>query len=254
MSFLELLKIEFIKIKRGKMIPLIFIAPLLVTASGVTNLQSYFSPEYTNAWAAMFIQSALVYAYYLLPLSMIVVCVMIAGRETGNNGILKMLALPVSRQALSAAKFCVLLFYLLMEMVVFLVVFTITGFIATRGAGITEALPIMYLFKWCVGLFLTMLPCLAAIWAITVLFEKPLLSVGLNLFLVIPGVLVANTPLWIAYPYCYSGYLVSCSLHDFTAEGSSTGFNLFPFLPCAILIFVLILSTAVACIGKKEMR
>ena len=60
MSFLELLKIEFIKIKRGKMIPLIFIAPLLVTASGVTNLQSYFSPEYTNAGAAMFIQSALV--------------------------------------------------------------------------------------------------------------------------------------------------------------------------------------------------
>ena len=28
----------------------------------------------------------------------------------------------------------------------------------------------------------------------------------------IPGILVANTPLWIAYPYCYSGYLVSCSL------------------------------------------
>ena len=46
------------------------------------------------------------------------------------------------------------------------------------------------------------------------LFEKPLLSVGLNLLLVIPGVLVANTPLWIAYPYCYSGYLVSCSLYD----------------------------------------
>ena len=92
MSFLELLKIEFIKVKRGKMIPLIFIAPLLVVASGVANLQNYFSPEYTNAWAAMFIQSALVYAYYLLPFSMIVVCVMIMGRETGNNGILKMLA------------------------------------------------------------------------------------------------------------------------------------------------------------------
>ena len=33
MSFLELLKIEFMKVKRGKMIPLIFIAPLLVVAS-----------------------------------------------------------------------------------------------------------------------------------------------------------------------------------------------------------------------------
>ena len=254
MSFLELVKIEFMKVKRSKMIPLIFIAPLLVVASGVANLQSYFSSEYTNAWAAMFIQSALVYAYYLLPFSMIVVCVMIAGRETGNNGILKMLALPVSRCALSAAKFCVLLFCLFMEMVVFLVIFVITGLMATRGTGITEALPILYLLKWCAGLFLTMLPGVAAMWAITVLFEKPLLSVGLNLLLVIPGVLAANTPLWVVYPYCYSGYLVSCSLHDFTAKGVSAGFKLFPFLPCAILIFALVLILAITRFGKKEMR
>ena len=254
MSFLELLKIEFIKVKRSKMIPLIFIAPLLVVASGVANLQKYFSPEYTNAWAAMFIQSALVYAYYLLPFSMIVVCVMIVGRETGNNGILKMSALPISRYALSAAKFCVLLFYLFMEMVVFLAVFIITGLIATNNAGITETLPITYLLKWCAGLFFTMLPSVAAMWAITVLFEKPLLSAGLNLLLVIPGVLAANTPLWVVYPYCYSGYLVSCSLHDFTAKGVSTGFNLFPFLPCAILVFVLVLTVAVKQFGKKEMR
>lgn len=254
MNFLELLKIEFIKVKRGKMIPLIFIAPLLVVASGVANLQNYFSPEYTNAWAAMFIQSALVYAYYLLPLSMIVICVMLAGRETGNNGILKMLALPVSRYALSAAKFCVLLFYLFMEMVVFLVTFVITGLIATNNTGITEALPVIYLLKWCAGLFLTMFPSMAIMWAITVLFEKPLLSVGLNLLLVIPGVLVANTSLWIVYPYCYSGYLVSCSLHNFTTKDISTSFSLFPFLPCAILIFTLVLTVAVTRFGKKEMR
>ena len=181
MSFLELLKIEFMKVKRSKIVPLIFIAPLLVVASGVASLSRYFTPEYTNAWPAMFIQSALVYAYYLLPFSMIVVCVMIAGRETGNNGILKMLALPVSRYALSIAKFCVLAFYLFMEMVVFLVVFVIAGVIATQTMGVTETLPILYLLKWCLGLFLTMLPCIAAMWAITVLFEKPLLSVGLNL-------------------------------------------------------------------------
>ncbi len=252
MSFLELLKIEFMKVKRGKMIPLVFIAPLLVVASGVANLQNYFSPEYTNAWAAMFIQSALVYAYYLLPFSMIVVCVMIMGRETGNNGILKMLALPVSRYALSAVKFCILLFYLFMEMVVFLIVFVITGLIATSNTGITEALPAVYLLKWCAGLFFTMFPSMATMWAITALFEKPLLSVGLNLFLVIPGILVANTPLWVVYPYCYSGYLVSCSLHDFTAKGVSAGFSLFPFLPCAILIFALALTAAVKRFGKKK--
>ena len=105
MSFLDLLKIEFMKVKRSKIVPLIFIAPLLVVVSGVANLSNYFTPEYTNAWPAMFIQSALVYAYYLLPFSMIVVCVMIAGRETGNNGILKMLALPVSLSKIFSLSF-----------------------------------------------------------------------------------------------------------------------------------------------------
>lgn len=187
------------KVKGSKIVPLSFIAPLLVVTSGVASLSRYFTPEYTNAWPAMFIQSALVYAYYLLPFSMIVVCAMIAGRETQNNGILKMLALPVSGQALSLAKFFVLMFCLLLEMAVFLAVFVIAGTAAASTMGVTEALPILYLLKWCIGLFLTMLPSLAAMWAVTVLFEKPLLSVGLNLLLVIPGILAANTPLWIIY-------------------------------------------------------
>ena len=254
MNFLDLLGIEFTKVKRSKIVPLIFVAPLLVVISGVVNLSRYFTPEYTNPWPAMFIQSALVYAYYLLPFSMIVVCVMIAGRETQNNGVLKMLALPVSRYSLSLAKFFVLMFYLLMEMVVFLAVFVVAGLIATSTMDITETLPVLYLLKWCAGLFLTMLPSLAAMWAMTVLFEKPLLSVGLNLMLVIPGILVANTPFWIADPYCYSGYLVSCSLHDFTAEASDATFSLMPFLPCAIAVFAVLLALATTQFGKKEMR
>lgn len=254
MNFLDLLGVEFIKVKRSKIIPLIFIAPLLVVASGVAALSRYFTPEYLGAWPAMFIQSALVYAYYLLPFSMIVVCVMIAGRETQNNGILKMLALPVNRKALSLAKFCVLMFYLLIEIVVFLAAFVAAGMIATAAMDITETLPILYLLKWCIKLFLTMLPSVAAMWVITVLFEKPLFSVGLNLLLVIPGILVANTSFWIAYPYCYSGYLVSCSLHDFTAETADAAFVLMPFLPCAIVVFAVLLALSVIQFGKKEMR
>lgn len=254
MNFLELVKIEFMKVKRGKILPLIFIAPILVIVSGVTSLHRYLTPEYTNAWAAMFIQSALLYAYYLLPFSMIVVCVMIAGRESANNGILKMLALPVSRYQLSLAKFCVLVFYLFMEMVVFMLVFVISGVFATKSSGVMEALPILYLLKWCAQLFLTMLPSVATMWAITVLFDKPVFSVGLNLLLVIPSVPVAVTPLRVFYPYCYSGYLVSCSLHDFTASGVNKSFALFPFIPVAILTFALAMTVAVKQFGKKEMR
>lgn len=254
MTFIELLKIEFMKVKRSKIVPLIFVAPLLVIVSGVANLSRYFTPEYTNAWQAMFIQSALVYSYYLLPFSMIVVCVMIAGRESSNHGIVKMLSLPVSRYRLSIAKFCVVLFYLFMEMAVFLLVFFVAGMVATKTMGITEAVPLLDLVRWCVSLLLTMIPCVSAMWAFTVLFEKTLWAVELNLLLVIPGVLAASTPVWVVYPYCYSGYLVTCSLHRFTSNGVDKGFSLFPFLPCAILVFALFFSIAITRFGKKERR
>lgn len=91
-------------------------------------------------------------------------------------------------------------------------------------------------------------------WAITVVFENQLFSVGLNLLLVIGGILVANTPAWILYPYCYSGYLVSCSLHEFSSSVLEITFQLFPFLPCAILVFLVALALAVTQFGKKEMR
>lgn len=253
MRFLNLVSIECKKVRRSKIIPLIFIAPLLVVASGVASLSRYFTPEYTSAWPAMFIQSALVYAYYLLPLSMLVVCVMLAGRESQNNGLLKMLALPVERRTLSMAKFFVLTAYLFLELMVFVLIFILAGSIAAASGGIEESLPLRYLLKWCAGLFLTMLPSLAAMWLLTVVFEKPLFSVGLNLLLILPGILIANTKYWLVYPYCYSGYLVSCSLHDFTAASGEGAFVPFPFLPCAAVIFTVLFLLSARQFGRKEM-
>lgn len=254
MNFLTLLKVEFVKVKRSKIVPLIFIAPLLVVISGVANISAYFTPEYTNAWAAMFIQSALLYAYYLLPFSMIVVCAMLAGRESQNNGVLKMLSLPVSRNFLSLAKLCVLVFYLFMEIVVFFVVFVIAGMIATQTNDLVEAMPILELIGWCLGIFLTMLPCVAVMWAIIILFDKPLLSVGLNLLLVVPGILFANTSLWVAYPYCYSGYFVTSMMANYSIAGVGTVFLQVPFLVCAIVILAFAIWLSTIRFGKKEMR
>lgn len=256
MSFLSLLGIEFRKLRRSRIlfilllpVAILWLPSILNARVNLTPAAAAISPEHN-----FLIQGYMGMAWFMIPATFIICTVLLTQTERKNNGILKMLALPVSRCALSIAKFCVLTFYLFMEMVVFLVVFVIAGLIATQTMGVTETLPILYLLKWCLGLFLTMLPCIAAMWAITVLFEKPLLSVGLNLLLVIPGVLVANTPLWIAYPYCYSGYLVSCSLYDFTAETSDAAFSVFPFLPCAIVVFGLFFALAVTQFGKKEMR
>ncbi len=254
MSFIELLRVEFMKVKRSMILPLLLIAPILVVVSGIANISRYFTPEYTNAWGAMYIQSALMYAYYLMPFSMIVVCVMLNGRETGNNGILKMLTLPVDHRKLSLAKYLVLLCYLLVEITIFFLTFVIAGSIATHTMGITETLPTLDILKRCAVLWITMIPSTTLMWLITIFFEKAMISVGLNFVLVIPGILVANTPLWVAYPYCYSGYVVSSTMHQFTSGMSDTGMELYPFIPCAIIISIVCLSVSTLCFGRKEMR
>ena len=128
MSIIELLKIEFMKVKRSMILPLLLIPPILVVVSGVFSISMYMTPEYTNAWSAMFIQSALLFGYYLLPFSMVVVCVMIANRETKNNGILKMLALPISKEKLALTKFFVLLSFLAIQLLIFFISFVIAGY------------------------------------------------------------------------------------------------------------------------------
>ncbi|NTV77811.1 MAG: ABC transporter permease subunit [Clostridiales bacterium] len=256
MNFFKLLEIEFLKMRRSKIIPLIFIAPILVVTSGVLNISAYFTPEYTNAWAAMFIQSSLLYSYYLLPFSMLVVCIMMEGVEVKNNGILKMLTLPFHTKALCLAKSVILLFYLFLEILIFFITFVLAGLIATHTMNISETLPLYDLVKWCIGLFLTMIPGICVMWLITVIFEKPFLSAGMNLLFIIPSLIVANTPLWIVYPYCYSGYLVSCALNNFTTHGENTSFTI-PFLPfilCAIFISVFTMLMATHRFGKKEMQ
>ena len=113
MSIIELLKIEFMKVKRSMILPLLLIPPILVVVSGVFSISMYMTLEYTNAWSAMFIQSALLYAYYLLPFSMIVACVMISGREKGNNGIRSMQPSSVCCYSICSWKCSFFLLYLL---------------------------------------------------------------------------------------------------------------------------------------------
>ena len=98
--------------------------------------------------------------------------------------------------------------------------------------NVTESIPVLYLLTWTLKLFTTMIPAISCMWAITILFEKPLLSMGLNLLLIIPGVLVANTPLWIVYPYCYSGYVVSNALHTVTTTDTGSTIIIFVCTVC----------------------
>ena len=254
LKFIDYLKIEFLKAKRGKILPILLIAPILVVVSGISALSMYLTPEYPDPWAAMFIQSALLFSYYLLPLSMVVVCIMLQSREKQASGILKMLSLPIDKTKMMLAKFTVVVGYLLIEMIIFLTVFIIAGMYTSFTNELISPVPVVYILKWSSLIFLSMLPSLAVMWAITVRFSKMFISVGLNFLFTIPGILFSALPVWYLFPYCYSGHVIRSAISSTNTEAIELPFELFPFAPIAIIIFVVFLVASVKSFGKYETR
>ena len=252
MSFLDLLKIEFMKVKRSKIVPLIFIAPLLVVVSGVASLSNYFTPEYTNAWPAMFIQSALVYAYYLLPFSMIVVCVMIAGRETGNNGILKMLALPLDPGRLCLAKFVVLLSFGVIQLLMTAAAYYISAAAATHLLNYPFILPLSYVLPITGEIYLASLPMAAVFWMLATLIRTPVFSIGIGLAAIVPSVLMINTKIWFAYPMCYPFYTLMTEYGRLSPGIFSACLRPLPLIPAAAAVTVLCLTVSCIQFGHSE--
>ncbi len=252
LSFIDYLSIELLKTKKAKILPILLIAPILVVVSGISALSMYLTPEYPNPWAAMFIQSALLFSFYLLPFSMIVVCIMLQNREKQAGGILKMLALPISKTKMVLAKFTVLVVYLLIEMLIFLTVFIIAGIYTSTTNKLLDVVPISYLLKWSGLIFLTMLPSISMMWWITLKFYKIFLTIGLNFLLTIPGILFSTLPIWYLFPYCYSGHLISSAINSTNINAAQLPFEIIPFVPLAIFVFVIFIVLSIHSFGKYE--
>ncbi|QTM98469.1 ABC transporter permease subunit [Sediminibacillus dalangtanensis] len=243
------------KVKRSKIIPILAICPFLIVATGINSLLNYISPETEGAWQAMFVQSCLLFSYYLLPFTMIVVSVLISQREKANKGILKMLTLPVNRQKISMAKFVVFLFFLFLQVVIFFTLFLLVGLYASNNIGLQEPVPYFYIVKWSLIIFFTAIPLVSIIWLLTVMFHKVVLTIGLSVLMVIASVFVANVNLvWTLFPFSYSGKFVSEELSRVSSGISELDVQLFPFIPFAAVITCLCLLLASKRFGKKEMR
>ncbi|PAD23136.1 ABC transporter permease [Terribacillus saccharophilus] len=254
MTFNQMIQIEFKKVKRSKILPILIIAPLLIIVSGINSLISYITPEDQGAWQAMFVQSCLLFAYYLLPLTMVVVSILIIQRENANNGILKMLSLPIIPSRMALAKFIVFLHYLLLEILIFFLFFIIAGLYASNYVGLNDPVPYGYVLKWSVLLFVTAIPLVAFIWMLACLFKKAFLSIGLSMFMVIGSVFIANTNAWILFPFSYSGKFVSEELSRISNAEASLDINLYPFIAASLGLTLLFIFVSSIRYGKKAVN
>jgi hypothetical protein len=254
MTFFQLIQIEFKKVKRSKILPILIIAPFLVVASGINSLINYITPESEGAWQAMFVQSCLLFAYYLLPLTMIIVSILITQREKANNGMLKMLSLPIKRGKMALAKFSVFLFYLLLEILIFFILFIAGGLYASNYIGLNDPVPYAYILKWSIILFLTAIPFVAFIWMLASVFKKAFLTIGLSMFMVIGSIFFANTNAWTLYPFSYSGKFVTAELSRISNGEASLSLNILPFSLIAIGLTVIFIFISSIRYGKRAVN
>ena len=64
MSIIELLKIEFMKVKRSMILPLLLIPPILVVVSGVFSISMYMTPEMLGRQCLFKVHCFLVIIYF----------------------------------------------------------------------------------------------------------------------------------------------------------------------------------------------
>lgn len=256
MSFLSLIGVELKKIRRSKILLLLLIPVIMMWIPGIINGDMSFdlrgipiTPENN-----FFIQGFMGMVWFMIPASLVVCTVLLNQTERSNNGILKMLSLPVSRSKLCLAKFAVLLILSAVQMIMSIGAYYICAAIVTNMQDYCFILEPSYVCKNVFGLYAAAIPMAAVYLAVSVFISSPVFSIGIGLASIVPSVLMINTKIWFVYPMSYPFYFIMVA-YGRAAEGVyDTQIAWLPWLPVATGITILAL--AVSCIryGASERR
>ncbi len=258
MSFLSLILIEFRKIRRSKILWLLFAATVILWIPSVLNADLNFtiaswgistSPDYN-----FFIQGFMGMAWFMFPGSMVVATVLLIQTERGNNGILKMLAMPISTSRLCLAKFTVLLALAASQVLMMIGMYYLSAAIVSQTQNYPFLLPPLYILKEAIVIYLASIPMLAFFWMLAVCIQTPIFSVGIGLASIVPSVLAINTKVWYLYPTAYQFYIIANEQSRVTEGFTYSQIQWFPWIPAAAAITAACLLISCLCFGKYERR
>ncbi len=256
MSFLSLVGVEFSKIRRSKIILILLIATVILWLPSIFNADMNFKmqSEGISPENNFLIQGFMGMAWFMFPASMVVGTVLISQTERSNNGILKMLALPVSTVKLCLAKFVVLLALAAVQILMTTGMYFISSAIATGIQNYEFMLSPLFVFKEAGLIFLSSIPMIAFFWMLSVCITTPIFSIGIGLASIVPSVLMINTKIWFAYPMCYPFYVIASEYGKLATKLSDSEVSLIPWLPVAAILTIICLAVSCIRFGQAERR
>lgn len=255
MNFLRSLHLELQKTKRTKIVILFVVTAIFMVLMTGANLDRTIQTYQDKVMQNVYFQDSLVWNLFL-PFLMIIVATMMNAVERRNNGLVKMLSLPYSPWMMNAAKLCVMVLYMALASGVYLVVHNAGMMAALRVIGKDCHIPIVYDMKLAAMVFTLNIAAVTVIWVFSQLLSSPVLSAGVSLFFVVPGVLVANTEAWIGYPFAYSIHGLIGEL-EYLQGGGGTGAAAQDMLTCIVASFITVMvayAVSSKLIGKNEIK
>lgn len=251
MKFLSLIGVELQKIRRSKILLILFLATIITWLPSILHADMSFnaivSPE-----EDFFIQGFMAVVWFMFPATMIVNTVLLSQTERTNRGILKMLTLPVRTGTLCAAKFIILLLIAALQMLMTTAMYFISAAIVTQIHNYNFMLSPLFVLKEVGIIYLSSIPMIAVFWMLSVFIQTPIFSIGTGLVSIVPSVLMINTKAWFIYPMCYPFYVITSGYGD--GSISISEIETFPWLPVAAAITLFCFIISCLRFGRAERR
>lgn len=256
MNYFSLLTIELKKIRRSKILLILFIPVIMMWVPGLVNGDMIFdtgdipiAPENN-----FFIQGFMGMAWFMIPASLVICTVLLTQTERSGRGMLKMLSLPVSMGKLCFAKFTVLILLSLIQMIMSVTVYYVCGTIAAEIYDYPLLLSFTDTAAAVLKIYTGAIPMASVFWMMAVLIHSPVCSVGAGLASIVPSVLMINTKIWFLYPMSYPFYLLMVE-YGRAAEGIyESQIRWIPWLQAAGIITLGTLLIACIKFGAHERR
>ncbi len=256
MKFLSLLFIELKKIRRSKILLILIIPVIIMWIPSIVNASMNFdvhdipiTPENN-----FFIQGFMGMTWFMIPATLVIATVLLTQTEQSQNGILKMLSLPVSTIRLCLAKFIVIILLTILQMLFCIITYYASAIIASQLQNYNFVLNPWFVCTNVLTLYLAAIPMAAVFWMLSVLVKTPIFSIGLGLASIVPSVLIINTKIWFAYPMSYPFYLLMIQYGKAATGIYSSQIDWFPWFPVSILITILALILSCIRFGTLKKR
>jgi hypothetical protein len=185
MNFLKSVELEWYKLRKTKIVGLIWLGPMLAFILGFSGANDMgISP-----WLEGLFSICMVYGLLFLPLFTGILAGSVCRYEHQNNSWKQMLTLPVTRSTVFWSKYVLVLFVVALLHIMVYVAFWIAG----TMAGYTEPFPVETIAKSMISGLVAVLPLTALLLWIGIAWTSFAAPFALNVILTFPSILVANS-------------------------------------------------------------